>query len=44
MAARLAALAGGFGLPEALSVPDRIGESFRRRSDSLPAGDMQSGQ
>jgi DNA-binding CsgD family transcriptional regulator len=32
-----AALAGGFGLPDALGVPDRIEDSFRRRADSLPA-------
>ncbi|MEU8787078.1 LuxR family transcriptional regulator [Streptomyces sp. NPDC048637] len=30
-------LAGGFGLPDALSVPRRIEESFQRRSRSLPA-------
>jgi DNA-binding CsgD family transcriptional regulator len=30
-------LAGGFGLPGALSVPGRIEESFRRRVDALPA-------
>ncbi|TQM01732.1 helix-turn-helix transcriptional regulator [Pseudonocardia kunmingensis] len=32
-----AELAGGFGLPDALSVPRRVEESFRRRSGSLPA-------
>ncbi|PRX44945.1 regulatory LuxR family protein [Prauserella shujinwangii] len=31
-------LAGGFGLPDALSVPHRIEESFQRRSADLPAG------
>ncbi|MBA9003008.1 AAA family ATPase [Thermomonospora cellulosilytica] len=30
-------LAGGFGLPDALSVPDGIQESFRRRIATLPA-------
>ncbi|MBB5113302.1 AAA family ATPase [Micromonospora echinospora] len=30
-------LAGGFELPDALSVPHRIEESFQRRSGSLPA-------
>ncbi len=30
-------LAGGFGLPDELSVPRRIEESFRRRSRDLPA-------
>ncbi|TWF79266.1 regulatory LuxR family protein [Pseudonocardia hierapolitana] len=34
--ARTAALAGGFGLPDALTVPDRVEESFRQRSESLP--------
>ncbi|WP_223407365.1 ATP-binding protein [Occultella gossypii] len=33
---RLAHLAGGFELPDALSVPHRLEESFRRRSASLP--------
>jgi hypothetical protein len=33
---RTAALAGGFGLPDALTVPDRVEESFRQRSESLP--------
>src|SRR5690606_34149548 len=32
-----AQLAGGFGLPNALSVPRRIQESFQQRSRSLPA-------
>lgn len=32
-----AQLAGGFELPDALSVPRRIEDSFRRRSGSLPA-------
>ncbi|WP_027931862.1 helix-turn-helix transcriptional regulator [Amycolatopsis thermoflava] len=32
-----AELAGGFALPDALSVPRRVEESFRRRSGSLPA-------
>ncbi len=32
-----AALAGGFGRPDALSVPRRIEDSFRRRSANLPA-------
>jgi DNA-binding CsgD family transcriptional regulator len=31
-----AQLAGGFGLPDALAVPLRVEESFRRRSASLP--------
>lgn len=31
------ALAGGFGRPDALSVPRRIEDSFRRRSATLPA-------
>ncbi|PZG07011.1 helix-turn-helix transcriptional regulator [Nonomuraea aridisoli] len=31
-----AELAGGFGLPDALGVPRRVEESFRRRSGSLP--------
>lgn len=35
--AHLAELAGGFGLPDALSVPRRIEDSFQRRSGSLPA-------
>jgi DNA-binding CsgD family transcriptional regulator len=30
-------LAGGFGLPGAASLPDRIEESFRRQLDALPA-------
>ncbi|WP_254886094.1 AAA family ATPase [Streptomyces sp. NA02950] len=34
--AEQAKLAGGFGLPDALSVPRRIEESFQRRSASLP--------
>ncbi|WP_252445120.1 ATP-binding protein [Pseudonocardia humida] len=33
---RPAHLAGGFELPDALSVPRRVEESFRRRSASLP--------
>ncbi|WP_344292374.1 helix-turn-helix transcriptional regulator [Streptomyces synnematoformans] len=32
-----AELAGGFGRPDALGVPRRIEDSFRRRSGSLPA-------
>jgi DNA-binding CsgD family transcriptional regulator len=32
-----AELAGGFGLPDTLSVSHRVEESFRRRSGSLPA-------
>lgn len=32
-----AQLAGGFELPDALSVPSRIEDSFRRRSGNLPA-------
>ncbi|WP_181313188.1 ATP-binding protein [Nocardioides campestrisoli] len=35
--ARPARLAGGFELPDALSVPRRVEDSFRRRSASLPA-------
>ena len=31
-----AELAGGFGLPGALALPERIEESFRRRLDTLP--------
>ena len=31
-----AELAGGFGLPGAAALPDRIEESFRRRADGLP--------
>ena len=31
-----AELAGGFGLPGAMAVPDSIEESFRRRADGLP--------
>ncbi|GAA5139886.1 ATP-binding protein [Pseudonocardia adelaidensis] len=34
--ARTAALAAGFGLPDAVTVPDRVEESFRQRSESLP--------
>lgn len=30
-------LAGGFGLPDAVSVPRRIEDNFQRRSNSLPA-------
>jgi DNA-binding CsgD family transcriptional regulator len=33
----LAELAGGFGLPDALGVPGRIEDGFRRRSAGLPA-------
>jgi len=32
-----AQLAGGFGLPDALAVPQRVEQSFRRRSGTLPA-------
>jgi DNA-binding CsgD family transcriptional regulator len=32
-----AQLAGGFGLPDALALPDRIEVSFRRRLEALPA-------
>jgi DNA-binding CsgD family transcriptional regulator len=32
----VAELAGGFGLPGALPLPERIEESFRRRVDALP--------
>jgi DNA-binding CsgD family transcriptional regulator len=32
-----AELAGGFGLPDAVGVPHRVEESFRRRSADLPA-------
>jgi DNA-binding CsgD family transcriptional regulator len=32
-----AGLAGGFGMPDELSVPDRIEESFRRRAADLPS-------
>jgi DNA-binding CsgD family transcriptional regulator/tetratricopeptide (TPR) repeat protein len=35
--ARPAKLAGGFGLPDALSVPRRVEQSFQHRSASLPA-------
>ncbi|HLU55247.1 MAG TPA: LuxR family transcriptional regulator [Pseudonocardia sp.] len=35
--ARTAALAAGFGLADAVSVPDRVEESFRQRSEGLPA-------
>ncbi|MFW2514359.1 ATP-binding protein [Demequina sp. SO4-13] len=35
--AQLAGLAGGFGLPDALSVPQHVEDSFRRRSGALPA-------
>jgi len=31
-----AELAGGFGLPDALALPDRIEDSFRRRLEALP--------
>ncbi|MCP9273593.1 ATP-binding protein [Mycolicibacterium arenosum] len=34
-------LAGGFGLPDATSVPRRIEENFARRSKSLPAETQQ---
>lgn len=34
-------LAGGFGLPDAVSVPRRIEDNFQRRSDSLPAQTRQ---
>nr|WP_082929277.1 LuxR family transcriptional regulator [Mycobacterium sp. 852013-51886_SCH5428379] len=34
-------LAGGFGLPDAMSVPRRIEDSFARRSSSLPAQTQQ---
>ena len=34
---QLARRAGGFELPEVLGVPNRIEESFRRRSSSLPS-------
>jgi DNA-binding CsgD family transcriptional regulator len=33
----LAEWAGGFGLPDAMSVPHRVEDAFRVRSDSLPA-------
>ncbi|PRZ03414.1 regulatory LuxR family protein [Isoptericola sp. CG 20/1183] len=33
----LAQLAGGFGLPDAMSVPRRVEEGFRQRSRDLPA-------
>jgi DNA-binding CsgD family transcriptional regulator len=32
-----AELAGGFGLPDAVALPERIEESFRRRLEALPA-------
>lgn len=32
-----AQLAGGFELPDVLSVPRRVEDSFQRRSSSLPA-------
>lgn len=34
-------LAGGFGLPDAMSVPRRIEDNFQRRSSSLPAQTQQ---
>jgi len=34
----VAELAGGFGLPSAAALSSTIEESFRRRSDVLPAG------
>ncbi|MDG4663642.1 AAA family ATPase [Mycobacterium sp. 236(2023)] len=34
-------LAGGFGLPDAVSVPRRIEDNYRRRSNSLPAETRQ---
>jgi DNA-binding CsgD family transcriptional regulator len=34
-------LAGGFGLPDALSVPEGIEESFRRRTAELPPATQQ---
>ena len=34
-------LAGGFGLPDAMSVPRRIEDNFARRSSSLPAQTQQ---
>ena len=34
-------LAGGFGLPDAVSVPRRIEDNFQRRSNSLPAQTQQ---
>lgn len=34
-------LAGGFGLPDAVSVPRRIEDNFARRSNSLPAQTRQ---
>jgi DNA-binding CsgD family transcriptional regulator len=36
-----AQLAGGFGLPGAVSLPERIEESFRRQLDALPAPTRQ---
>ncbi|MTB89016.1 AAA family ATPase [Aeromicrobium senzhongii] len=39
--ARPEGLAGGFGLPHALSVPRRIEDSFRRRSRDLPAATQE---
>jgi DNA-binding CsgD family transcriptional regulator len=35
--ARAAVLAGGFGLPDALPVPERIEAAYRRSLDALPA-------
>jgi DNA-binding CsgD family transcriptional regulator len=34
-------LAGGFGLPDAMSVPRRIEDNFQQRSNSLPARTQQ---
>jgi DNA-binding CsgD family transcriptional regulator len=34
-------LAGGFGLPQALGVPGRVEDSFRRRLERLPRGTQQ---
>lgn len=34
-------LAGGFGLPDAMSVPRRVEDNFARRSSSLPAETQQ---
>ncbi|MFV2142783.1 ATP-binding protein [Isoptericola sp. G70] len=39
--APLAQLAGGFGLPDAMSVPRRIEEGFRQRSRDLPTETQQ---
>jgi DNA-binding CsgD family transcriptional regulator len=36
-----AELAGGFGLPDALPLPGRIEDSFRRRDEALPAETRQ---